>query len=299
MNSKKRKTTRPMRNRLATALMSVFILALFALPAFSGLVWAKGILFDNRDPRKVVNIEPMQVRAIDQSGQLKPFNEPIVSITFDDGWETTYSKALPLLQKEGLPTTQYIIGGVFDNHSYMSVAQVQSMQKAGHEIGSHTMTHPDLTQLTDASLSWELVQSKTVLTEKFGPIKDFASPLGAANDRTIAAVKQNYRSQRNTEGDPNTVANKGVNLGSEFNIYSITGYTVRKTTTMQDLKDMLQFTATYSGWVVLTYHQVDDSGETYSITPETLAKQLKLISDSHIRVATVGQVLDAYTAGGK
>jgi peptidoglycan/xylan/chitin deacetylase (PgdA/CDA1 family) len=191
---------RTIRSKLAAVMASVFVLAITALPLVAGVFWVKGV-FSNSDPRVAGKIASLNIRAEDASAPLRPFEQPIVTITFDDGWETIFSKALPLLQDYGVPTTQYLLGSTLDNPLYMSLDQIEAMQEAGHEIASHTMTHRDLTLLSNEELYSELAESKRVLTKEFGAVKDFASPLGAFDFRTLEQIKHLYRSQRNTAAE--------------------------------------------------------------------------------------------------
>ncbi len=277
-------------------MVSVFAVILVALPLYTTVTWLKGAIFGN-DPRKVMSVEPLQLRDQDKSGDLTPFAQPIVSVTFDDGWESIYSQAFPLLQKYGIPTTQYVLSSEMANPVYMSEKQIRSMQKAGHEIGSHTASHPNLTTIDDEDLERELRESHAELQRLFGPIRDFASPLGAYDDRTLAAISKVYRSQRNTIADPAQVDDKDVNVASNFNRGNIIAYTVRATTTIEDIQRLLDYTVRHNGWLVLTYHQVGkevlSEGETYGVLREQLEEQLALLNRSSVRIAPLGAVLDA------
>lgn len=301
MSKQPRKRKKRLAHTMRTVLVSVLVVAFFALPAFMTVRWVKTIVFGPDDPRKATPVAPLQVRPYDkQHAAIKPFDEPIVSITFDDGWENIYSKAVPILQEEGFLTTQYLIGGVFNNPLYMSVAQVKTMQKAGHEIGSHSMTHSNLTMLADANLRWELSETRTVLEKNFGAtVKDFASPLGAANSHTLEAIAQAYRSHRNTKGDPKIAVNElDVNIKDKWDLYNINAYSVRTTTTLEDIQKLVDYAVANNGWLVLVYHQVDENvelnGEEFGVTPDELRQQLEVVSSRPIRSATVGQVLDTY-----
>lgn len=296
----RRKRQERLAHTVRTALVSVLVLAFFALSVLMTGRWVKAVVSGPDDPRKTVAVAPLHVRPYDrQHPTLTPFEEPIVSVTFDDGWESVYSKALPILQEKGFPTTQYLIGGVFDNPAYMSIEQVRSMQKAGHEIGSHTMTHADLTLLTDAKLNWELAEARKVLKKHFDITpKDFASPLGAVSEHTIKAIAKTYRSQRDTEGDPQTVNELDVNVKDKWDIYNIKAYSVRQSTTLEDIQKLVDYAVAHNGWVVLTYHQVAEdvsqNGEEFGVTPDALRRQLDLIGNRPLHAATLGQVLDAY-----
>jgi len=292
----------PIKKRLAKILVSLFVLAVVLTPTFLTGKWVMG-LTGSKDPRKVMPVAAMQVRPINNtSTALQPFSQPLVTVTFDDGWESVYTNGLPTLQKDGIQTTQYIISGTMaDNYSYMSVAQIQSMQKAGHEVASHTVSHPDLTTLSDQQLTYQLVQSKSTLNQDFGPIYDFTSPYGAYNAHTLQIIGQNYRSQKNAEGDPAANELEAINIKSTFNPLNVTSFTVRRTTTNAEIQKLLQAARQNNGWLVLTYHQIDNSSDEYAISPEVFAEQMQLIDRSNIRSATMGQVLNVlepnYKAG--
>src|SRR5690606_19508559 len=142
---------------------------------------------------------------------IQPFSEPLITVTFDDGWESIYSAGLPVLEKYCIKSTQYILGGHFEDYLYLSEDQVRSFQAAGHEVASHTMTHPNLTFLPDDKLTWELGESYKILSGKFGPVKDFATPLGAHNPRVVEQIKKYYRSHRNTASDPLEIEDVDIN----------------------------------------------------------------------------------------
>jgi len=295
--TKKNKTQ--LRRKFTSILVSVFVLAVVLTPSLITARFVYGIITSG-DPRKVTAVPPMQTRAVDETtAPLQPFNEPLISVSFDDGWESVYTEALPVLQKDGIHTTQYIISGELTNPTYMSVPQIKSMEVNGHQIASHTVTHPDLTTLTDQELTTELVDSKATLIKDFGgPVDDFTSPYGAYNAHTLQFIAKYYRSQKNAEGDPAANELEAINVGASFNPMSIQSYSVRNTTTMDDLRKLIKDAEDNNGWLVLTYHQVDNSGSPYSVTPQVFAQQMKLIDQSPVRTPTVGQVMDAWQKAG-
>lgn len=296
MGSKSKRRTKL--NSFSGLFVPLLILLIFALPIFTTGKWINDV-FTGSDDRKVYQIENFVQRPADKNiNTIRPFEEPIITITFDDGWESIYSDAFPIMQRNGIRTTQYILGGEFDNPTYMSIDQVKTLQKHGHEIAGHTMSHPNLTQLDNEDLYFEVVKSKEILEKEFGEINDFASPLGAQDDDTIKLISQHYRSQRNTAGDPSIVGPEDVNTKSNFNIYNIVAYTVRSTTTHEELQNLIDYSIKNNSWLVLTYHQVDYSNEQYSVKPRVFESHMKLIWDSKIRNQTIGQVLDILVPKG-
>src|SRR3712207_3995307 len=89
------------------------------------------------------------------------FDRGMVTVTFDDGWTSQHTNALPILEKYGIPATMYIISGsINDQPAYMTQEQIQDFAGRGHEIASHTVTPPPLPQLSGAQLAAELENSQ-------------------------------------------------------------------------------------------------------------------------------------------
>lgn len=85
---------------------------------------------------------------------------PVV-ITFDDGYLDAYTDAFPILKKYGFTGTFFIIRNFTDKKpEYLTSAQIAEMDKADMEIGSHTLSHPNLISLETADATKQIVNSK-------------------------------------------------------------------------------------------------------------------------------------------
>lgn len=277
---------------LVKGLSSILVCLVVALPLLLVIFQVtKAFAGDNR---KATPLPAFVNRKIDSTLPPKLFIEPLITVTFDDGWETTYTSAAPLLQKYGIHSTQYLLSGTESYPGYLSWDQIVAMQKAGQEIACHTVTHPDLTSITDNNLAHELTGCKATLSQRFGPVTDFASPYGAANAHTLAAIRQVYRSQRNINGTlVDGASNFDVNLGTNFDRYNIIGVSVHRDTTVEQLRQAVNYTVAHDGWLVLVYHQAEDGNSQLTIDPDSLNKQLAYISSTPVRIVTTGQVLNS------
>lgn len=115
-------------------------------------------------------------------------------------------------------------------------AQVQEMSRAGIEFGSHTVTHPILTMLSDAQLHDELAESKRVIEQQIGrPAPVLAYPVGGSHDfdrRVIAQAKGcGYRL--------GVSYLSGVNPWNTLDAFSIKRLHVERYTTRSDFAAML------------------------------------------------------------
>ena len=213
------------------------------------------------------------------------FTRGIVTMTFDDGWESTYQNGLPLLQQYGFDSTQYIITSFLNTTDYMTTAQVESFLQDGDEIASHTVTHPDLTSISQADLNSELSQSQQYLQSAFGiTVDDFASPFGYYNDATLAAIKQYYAMNRSV--DP------GYNDKNNFNAYTLKVQNITVDTTPSDVQEWINQAIANKVWLILVYHEVSTTPFTvFNVTPTNLNTELQMMKSSNVVVETMDQAM--------
>jgi peptidoglycan/xylan/chitin deacetylase (PgdA/CDA1 family) len=285
--------------KVGRAIGALFILAIvLVVPIFS---FAEiGHFFHGEASRSAKPLEAMAVRKADAvSTPPRLFNEPLVTVTFDDGFETTYSKIMPLLQKYGIHTTQYVLSGTAKDANYVSWDQIKQMQLAGHEIACHSVNHPDLTTLDDEDLNWQLKTCKNELSKRFGPVYNFAAPYGAQDQRTQTTINKYFSTQRNTNGDPkNGVSDADVNLPENYDSTNIIGVTVRHDTTIKELQELVAYAKATNGWVVLTYHQADDVTSKFSLDEKDFNKQFAYLSGTDVRIVTMQQALQSLQLTG-
>lgn len=133
---------------------------------------------------RTISVE-LLARAINQGAELP--SKPIL-LTFDDGSETVYTTALPIMQKYGFRGTAYIVYNYMWVPGFMNVDEVRALAAAGWEIGSHSLSHTDLTK-HPARHEDEIVRSRQKLESQLGvPVLSFAYPFGAYNKDSLAYV---------------------------------------------------------------------------------------------------------------
>src|SRR5437899_2173753 len=106
-----------------------------------------------------------------------------VLLTFDGGYGDQIENAVPVLDALKLSATFFPISGDLDEpDSSISRRDLEALAVAGHTIGCHTHTHPDLTTLSPQALEREVIGSKRVLEDALGrAIEAFCYPYGARN----------------------------------------------------------------------------------------------------------------------
>lgn len=126
---------------------------------------------------------------------------PIV-FTFDDGWESQLTQALPVLVKHRVPATFFVLPG-FDGKqpNHMSLEDFQTLADAGMSVQSHTINHaelPSLLRSNRGAAEAEVVESKQIL-EQFGGVDYLAYPYGAFDaDTEILIIRANYTAALST-----------------------------------------------------------------------------------------------------
>ena len=86
-----------------------------------------------------------------------------VMITFDDGYRDVLVKALPTLIRLHMPATAFVITDRISgpDPSFLTWSELRRLEQSGVAIGSHTVTHANLTSLSDAQALGELRDSRT------------------------------------------------------------------------------------------------------------------------------------------
>jgi peptidoglycan/xylan/chitin deacetylase (PgdA/CDA1 family) len=214
------------------------------------------------------------------------FNRPLVSLTFDDGFEENVNTVLPVLASHNLLSTQCFM----TQFAEQSPAAIQPFKNAGHEICSHTVTHPFLTQLNDTNLAYELSHSQEVLRTMTGdPINNFASPYGDYNAHVNEFIRQYYRSHRTVDD--------GYNSKDNFNIYKIRVQNMGPTTPLSEFQGWLDNAKATKTWLVLVYHRVTtENAGPYDTYTQDFSEQMQAVSNSGITVKTYNAALDELVA---
>jgi len=111
-------------------------------------------------------------------------------LTFDDGYADFYTTALPILRSHEFTAVSYVVSSFIGWPSYMTGTQIVAAQDAGVEIGSHTVSHVNLTTQSPGALMEQLVASKASLEALLGrPVISFCYPSGKFGAREMAAVE--------------------------------------------------------------------------------------------------------------
>jgi peptidoglycan-N-acetylglucosamine deacetylase len=111
-------------------------------------------------------------------------------LTFDDGPSAaTTPGLLDQLKDFGIKATFFVVGrNIADTQG---LAIIKRMAEEGHQIGNHTYSHPNLTELNTAQIEQEIRQTEELIGSLDNGIKLFRPPFGFHNavvDRAVEAL---------------------------------------------------------------------------------------------------------------
>ena len=218
--------------------------------------------------------------SITQVAPPAPLNRGLVSVAFDDGLATICDSAIPAMNARGITSTQYVSSAKLGTSGYCTAAQIAAASAGGHEIGSHSMSHPHLTQLTPQQVAAELDGDRSALQAITGTaVTDFADPYGETNATVTAAVASRFASQRTTDW--------GYVGRDNFDPYRLVVHDAFRDTTAAEVQGWLARAAADKTWLIIVYHGVQDTGDQFDITQTQLNSHLDVIKASGLPIKTV------------
>jgi len=188
----------------------------------------------------------------------------VVSITFDDS-NADQMAAAAILNANNLDATFYTLSGFIGQPGYQTRADLDALAAAGHEIASHTVTHPDMATLNASEAKAQACQSRETLTAWGFQVTSFAYPFASMSDIAKQAVADcGYNTARNL-GDIETRFGC-TGCGFAESIPAASPFELRvpdmvdNTWTLADLqKTVINAENSTGGWVGLTFHHVCDN----------------------------------------
>lgn len=223
---------------------------------------------------------PLQVFAAIQGAQ----PTPKVSFTFDDGYKSVWQHAAPVLGKYGFTGTSYVTTGFVGQENHMTWNQIKRLQnERGWDIGSHTVTHPLLTQVSASQLNQELNKSKNMLTSRGINVRSFATPYGDYNNQVLAAAAKYYETHR-------PFHDQGHNHWP-YSDYLLQVRQVQRDISVAQVKQYVDEAKQNNTWLILVFHDIKNLPSTelgvYDYARKDLNAVAKYVADQGLSVTNV------------
>jgi len=121
---------------------------------------------DESDPRKKLIVdEHMDVYPRTYTIEQYGYHPNEVAISFDDGPDPKWTpKILDILRNKGVKATFMLIGA----EAAENVSVMKRIAREGHEIGNHTYTHPDISEISPRRLDIEVKLTERLFASKLG-----------------------------------------------------------------------------------------------------------------------------------
>ena len=114
--------------------------------------------------------------------------EKKAAFSFDACWGATYTPdILEILKENNIDTTFFLTGYWVEKHPDM----VKKIDRAGHEFGNHTYSHPHLNNLSREQIKAEVERVDAMITELTGNKPElFRPPFGEYSNKVVEAVHE-------------------------------------------------------------------------------------------------------------
>ena len=211
----------------------------------------------------------------------------IVSISFDDGYDSDYKTARAIMQDCGIgAATSYVIADKVGLPGRMSTAQLAEMrERHGWDIAAHAST--DLTTLDEAGVRQEFETIRSFLLEHGYPegAAHFALPMGRYNDLVLRTSQSYFDSLRTIDVAPETLA--------PGDPYRLRVFYCGSYTTESQVERALARCQEHRCWTHMVFHRVDKDPDNApeSVKAASFKRFMKQVADSGLPVKTVPEVM--------
>lgn len=200
------------------------------------------------------------------------FKSAAVSYTFDDNTSNQLPVAMPLFDKYGFKMTLYTVSGSSWNPNWNTLKMAVAN---GHEVGSHTVSHPVLNSLTVENQGAELQQSKATIEANIPGYKCTTIAYPNCVIGNLGELKKYYFAGRICSG-----AIMPPSPSDFYNLSSIICGTQGSIKLAADFNNKVASAKSTTGWCVFLIHGIDNDGGWSPVQSTELASHLAFMNDN-------------------
>ena len=217
------------------------------------------------------------------------FDQPTLSISFDDAPVSAVRAGAGILEAAGVRGTFYISAGLCGRDSpmgaYAGMDEIQRIAAAGHEIGCHTFSHLDCGRSEADVITCDVGLNATTLAEHGLATETFAYPYGEISPTAKRVLGERFRALR--------TVNAGMVAG-DADLAGLPGVGIEGPGGETKARRWLDKARAKRAWVILYTHDVREEPSEWGCTPQVLES---LIRDALEGGFQVLPVKDALTLG--
>lgn len=149
---------------------------------FASLIWiSQYLIIDVVDVMGKNSGKNLPIYSVETSDKL-------ISISFDAAWGNEDTRnILDILERYNVKATFFLVGKWVEKYP----DDVKAIYEAGHDIGNHSSTHPDMSQLSKGQITEELMNTHNKVKALVGiDMELFRLPYGAYNERLIDTARE-------------------------------------------------------------------------------------------------------------
>lgn len=226
-----------------------------------------------------------------------------VSLTFDDGWACQYEHARPILAAHGMRGTFFVNSSLVGAADRVTWSELETMANEGHEIGGHSLEHPDLTSLEPEEARRQIGDDRAALLQRGFAPRSFAYPGGAYDSSVARIVRQcGYASARaawglrkleQPHGDRRPLSER-IPPSDPYAI--LTPCCLWSTTPVKTLTRYVERAERSGGWVPLVLHRICDDCDAERPAPSMTPSSFSTFLDWLEARATAGTIVRTVAA---
>lgn len=212
---------------------------------------------------------------------------PIVSFTFDDCPQSAIDNGVTKLDTLEWKSTIYIASGLLGTTNHhgpqMNEADVVAAHEAGHEIGEHSFSHVDISEMSFNDAMTDIGTNRQAFRKMGLPsCRTFAYPFGQTTSEVKTRLANDYTGLRGiTSGamvgkvDLNQIRSTPMFTGEPFE------------TLLRQIKEL----AGSNSWLTLFTHDIQDNPTQWGCTPDEMDAVIAAVKESGAEVLTVADAI--------
>lgn len=199
----------------------------------------------------------------------KGFSETVINYTFDDGCPNQFDVAIPMFDEYGFQLTIYLVPDWVPGDKWGIIKQAIFN---GHEMGSHTVTHSSLVELSQEDQRKEFLNSRKSIEERTGVKKCYTIAYPYCIHPDLELCSEYYIAGRDCRGEI-----EKATPDSYYRINSIPCGDLSPFYSTEAFTEKMSEAASQNGWCVFLLHGIDNDGGYSPVTSQVLKECLEYL----------------------